>query len=178
MAANTAVITAIIRLSQVKMPDLATFKRYLGLSFIASFGKEVTQVVVSQGIDQLQNTLGKGLIKKAVFKNKELEGKQYQKQSNLEEDNPTIAAIINQILQLTACEVLPEVRTDLERFLDYQVEKALEKSTIYKRIQRVPLVRRFPKEIANNIVAQISGAIATGPEKAYKGSQTAPRSPR
>lgn len=160
------VITAIIRLNQVKMLDLEPFKRYLGLSFLASFGMEVTQVVISRGIDQLQNTVGKGLIKKALF-----DRKQQQKESNLglEDENTTIAGIVNEIWQLTTSQVLPEVRTDLERFLDYQVEKALDKSTIYRRIQRIPFVRRFPKDIANNIVNQISGAIASGPETAETG---------
>jgi len=169
------VITAIIRLDQVKILNLETSKRYLGLSFIASFGREVTQVVISQGIDQLQNTVGKGLIKKALFKNKELERKEGGKKANVKEDNPTIAAIVNQVLELTACEVLPEVRTDLEDFLDYQVEKALEKSTIYRQIRRIPLVRRLPRDIANKIASQISAAIATGPEKAYQGSPPDPQ---
>jgi hypothetical protein len=164
------VITAIIRLDQVKILNLETSKRYLGLSFIASFGKEVTQVVIAQGIDQLQNTVGKGLIKKALFERKE-----GGKKAKLKEDNPTIAAIVNEVLELTACEVLPEVRTDLEDFLDYQVEKALEKSTIYRQIRRIPLVRRLPKDIANKIAGQISAAIATGPEKAYQGSPPDPQ---
>lgn len=155
------IITVVIRLHKVKLPNMDQLFTRIRLKLIGSFGKEIIQVVVGGSIDQLQNNVSKGSLRKAIFKSKD-------KSNIIENNSGNLQEILNQILSVTACQVLPEIHSDLEAFLHYQVEKSLQQLSIYKRLQRIPFLRRLPNKIAHNLVTQISQAIATGPQAAYQ----------
>ncbi|NEP04580.1 MAG: hypothetical protein F6K34_06925 [Okeania sp. SIO4D6] len=44
----------------------------------------------------------------------------------------------------------------------------MQQLSIYRRLQKIPFLRRLPDKIANNLVIQISSTIATSPQKAYQ----------
>ena len=134
------------------------------LKLIRSFGKEIIEVVVGGGIDRLQNNISNGSLKRAIFESKSKSDKVYVEKN----DSGKIQEIINRVLQVTACKVLPEIHGDLEDFLHYQVEKSMQQLSIYKRLQKIPFIRRLPDKIVNNLVTQISSTITTAPQKAYQ----------
>ncbi|MGD1806670.1 hypothetical protein ACP6PL_14685 [Dapis sp. BLCC M126] len=158
------IITAFIRLQKVKLPDMEQLYTRIRFKLIRSFAKEITQVVVSGGIEKLQNNISKGFLKKAIFESKSKSEKVYVEKN----DSGKIQEIINRLFQVTACQVLPEIHGDLEDFLHYQVEKSIQQLSIYRRLQKIPFVRRLPDKIVNNLVTQISSTIASGPRKAYQ----------
>ena len=158
------IITVFIRLHKVKLPNMEQLYTRIRFKLIRSFAKEITQVVVGGSIDKLQNNISKGSLKRAIFDSKNKSEKVYVDKN----DAGKIQEIINRILRVTACKVLPEVHADIEGFLHYQVEKSMQQLSIYRRLQKIPFVRRLPDKIANNLVVQISSTIATGPQKAYQ----------
>lgn len=61
------ILPAIIRLHQVRSPDMKKLAAALRLTVITSFAKEITDVILIQGINQVQYKLGKGYLQKQVF---------------------------------------------------------------------------------------------------------------
>lgn len=162
------IITAVIRLERAKLPSMEQIRNRIGLGLIANYAQEITQTVISRGIDQLQGSVSSGSIKRAIL-NRDQKPKRTYIDIN---DTDEMQAISSRLLQITTCKVLPEVHADLQAFLEYQVKKAMHQTAIYKQLRRVPLLRRLPNQIADNLVGQISKTIAQGPQKAYIGSQT------
>lgn len=162
-------ITALIRLDRARLINLDAIRTKLRLGFVTSFAEELIQVLVSKGIDQLQNSVSSGVLKQALFNPTNKAKPSYVDINNVNE----FKAIANRLIEITACRVLPEIHDDLEAWLRYQVEKALQKSSIYQKMQRLPLLRRLPNQIKENIVNQITTAIADSPKKAYEASQIA-----
>ncbi|NEP89041.1 MAG: hypothetical protein F6K18_20630 [Okeania sp. SIO2C2] len=158
------IITAFIRLQKVKLPDMKELYTNIRFQLIGSFAKEIIQVVVSGGINQLQNNISKGSLKKAIFESKNKSDKVDVDKN----DHGNIQEIINNILEVTACRVLPEIYPDIEDFLRYHVEQSMQQLSIYRRLQKIPFLRRLPDKIANNLVIQISSTVATSPQKAYQ----------
>ena len=162
------VITAVIRMDRAKLPSMEQIRNRIGVGLIANYAQEITQTVISRGIDQLQGSVSSGSIKRAIL-NQDQKPKRTYIDIN---DTDEMQAISSRLLQITTCKVLPEVHADLQAFLEYQVKKAMHQTAIYKQLRRVPLLRRLPNQIADNLVGQISQAIAQGPQKAYVSSQT------
>ncbi|NEQ75060.1 MAG: hypothetical protein F6K23_19655 [Okeania sp. SIO2C9] len=158
------IITVFIRLQKVKLPDMKHFYTNIRFQLIGSFAQEIIQVVVGGSINQLQNNISQGSLKKAIFESKN-KSDQVDVDKN---DHGNIQEIINNILEVTACRVLPEIYPDIEDFLRYQVEKSMQQLSIYRRLQKIPFLRRLPDKIANNLVIQISSTIARSPQKVYQ----------
>ena len=162
------VITAFIRLHKVKLPNMEQLYIGIRLKLISSFAKEITQVVVGGGIEKLQNNISQGLLKKAIFESKSKPDQKADRVYVEKNDSGKLQEIINRLLEVTACQVLPEIHGELEDFLHYQVEKSIQQLSIYRGLQKIPFIRRLPDKIVNNLVTQISSTIATGPQKAYE----------
>ncbi|MGD1713336.1 hypothetical protein ACP6PK_08065 [Dapis sp. BLCC M172] len=158
------IITVFIRLHKVQLPNMTQLNTSMRFKLIGIFGKEIIEVVLGGGIDLLQNKISKGSLKKAIFESKS-KSEKVDVETN---DSGKIQEIINRVLEVTACKVLPEIHADIEDFLHYQVEKSMQQLSIYRRLQKIPFLRRLPDQIANNLVVQISRTISTSPQKAYQ----------
>ncbi len=158
------IITVCIRLDKVELPNMTQLNTSMRFKLISSFGKEIIQVVVGGSINKLQKNISKGYLKRAIFESKSKPDNVYVEKN----DSGKIQEIINRVLQVTACQVLPEIHSDIEDFLHYQVEKSMQQLSIYRGLQKIPFLRRLPEKIANNLVVQISSTIATSPQKAYQ----------
>ncbi len=163
------IITALIRLDRANMISLAKIRTFLRLGFVSSFAEELTQAVVSRGIDRLQTSVVQGGLQRALLQR---ESKPKSTYVDLNATNE-IKAIANRLIEIVTCRVLPEIKTDLESWLDYQVDKAMHKSSLYQKIARVPLLKRLPQKIKNNLVKQIVALISENPQKSYLASQVA-----
>ncbi len=159
------ILPAIIRLHQVRSPDMKKLAAALRLTVITSFAKEITDVILIQGINQVQYKLGKGYLQERVFSQPE----QNTARPNVQINPPgKIQVIGGDLWQAVSCDVLPEIQPQLEAFLIYHVEKSLENIKIYRGLQRVPLLKILPKKISENLAIRLTKAIAYGPEKAYQ----------
>jgi hypothetical protein len=163
------IITALIRLDQVGLISLAKIRTFLRLGLVTSFAEELTQAVISRVIDRLQTSVVQGGLQRALLKR---ENKPKSTYVDLNATNE-IKAISDRLIEIVTCRVLPEIKTDLESWLDYQVDKAMHKSSLYQKIGRVPLLKRLPQKIKNNLVKQIVTLISENPQKSYEASQVA-----
>jgi hypothetical protein len=163
------IITALIRLDQAGLISSAKIRTFLRLGLVTSFAEELTQAVVGRVIDRLQTSVIQGGLQRALLPR---ESKPKPTYVNLNATNE-IKAIANRLIEIVTCRVLPEIKTDLESWLDYQVDKAMHKSSLYQKVARVPLLKRLPQRIKNNLVKQIVTLVSENPQKSYLASQVA-----
>lgn len=163
------IITALIRLDRADLISFAKIRAFLRLGLVSSFAEELTQTVVSRAIDRLQTSVVQGGLQRALLKREDKPKSTYVDLNATNE----IKAIANRLIEIVTCRVLPEIKTDLESWLDYQVDKAMHKSSLYQKIARVPLLKRLPQRIKNNLVKQIVTLISENPQKSYLASQVA-----
>ena len=167
------VISVVMRLDRVQFPDMDPIRAKIGQSFVGSFAGEITTTVVVRVIDQLQEAVEQGELAKALLEPSKEPKRKY---ININEVNE-IQAIGNRLMQITVSQVLPTIQPELEAFLRYQIESAMKKSSLYLRIQRLPGLGRFPDQIAEGLVSQVSKLISQGPQNAYNASQNAQPDP-
>jgi hypothetical protein len=161
------VIPVIIRLDQTKFPDLEPIRNRLSMNFIASFAEELTQVVVIRAINQMQEAVETGKFTRSLF-----EAKTKPKKARIDiNDIDEIPEIVNRLLQVTLCQVLPTIQPELEAVVRYQIEKAMKNSAVYQRIHRVPGLGRLPDQIAEGVIAQVTKLVTEKPQEAYISSQ-------
>ncbi|NER36890.1 MAG: hypothetical protein F6J93_23455 [Oscillatoria sp. SIO1A7] len=161
------VISVMMRLDRVEFPDMDPIRAKIGQSFVGSFAGEITTAVVVRVIDQAQEAVEQGELAKALLEPSKKPKREY---INFNEVNE-IQAIGNRLIQITVSQALPTIQPELEAFLRYQIESAMKKSSLYLRIQRLPGLGRFPDQIAEGLVSQVSKLISQGPQNAYNASQ-------
>ncbi|EKD10707.1 hypothetical protein [Limnospira platensis] len=160
------IIPVIIHLERAKLPNMATLRAQIKLKVIASFGNELIQVVVNQSISQLKATVSSGKLRKMIFKS------QQKSMSITKPESPSQVKVISQqLLKVTACHVLPEIQQDLEAYLHYQVSQSVKQSGIYRRLQKIPVIRKLPEQVSDNLVKRIAALISQQPLKSYYASQ-------
>ncbi len=167
------VIPVIIRLDQTKFPDLEPIRNRLSMNFIASFAEELTQVVVIRGINQMQEAVGNGKFTRSLLEPKSKTQKTYIDINDTDE----IPEIVNRLLQVTLCQVLPTIQPELEAVVRYQIEKAMKNSAVYQRIHRVPGLGRLPDQIAEGVIAQVTKLMTEKPQDAYISSKNSTPDP-
>jgi hypothetical protein len=138
-----------IRLDQTNLIDLKAIKKQSSQGFVASIAGDITEVIILRFINQIQYVIEEGQIEKIISSR----GSSHD-YIDLNEINE-IAEIIKLIIQLTAYQVLPEIRPDAEALLEYSIEKAIINSPAYQNIQELPTLKTFPKNISKTISSQL-----------------------
>ena len=88
------VLPVTIRIHQAKMPDLEPIRTQISRGFVANFAQELTEVVVIQLINQMQQSITTGELTRQLFKS--------QKQRYLDINNINeIEAIATHLVQIT-----------------------------------------------------------------------------
>lgn len=163
------IIPVIIHLERAKLPNMATLRSQIRFKVISSFSNELIQVVVNQGISQLKATVTTGKLRKAIFNS------QQKSMAVIKPDKPDkpnkIKEVSSRLLKVTACHVLPEVQQDLEAYLHYQVSQSVKQSAIYRRLKRIPLIKKLPDQVSDNLVRRIANILSQQPKKSYESAQ-------
>lgn len=165
------VLTVTIRIHQAKMPDLQPIRSQISRGFVANFAQELTEVVVIQLINQMQQSINSGELAKQLF--------QSQKQRYLDINNINeIEAIATHLVQITVYKVLPQLQPDLEALLRYNIEMFLKQSPLYQGFQQVPGLGNLPAQLAEQLVAELSKLATLGPQNAYEAFKIASEDPK
>lgn len=162
-------ISAIYHLNRANFPRLQPTIDYLKLKFIYSFAQELIQVLVNQGVNQVQSFVKKGAIKSLIGH----PASSYQSLDfvDLAESPPGIP---NRIVELTITQVLPSIHPELEAYLHYQVSQSIQQSAIYKGLHKIPGVRYLPKQVADQVAKKIAIAISENPKKSLESGKNKP----
>jgi len=162
-------ISAVYHLNRANFPRLQPTIDYLKLKFIYSFAQELIQVLVNQGVNQVQSFVKKGAIKNLIGN----PASSYQSLDfvDLAQSPPGIP---NRIVELTITQVLPSIHPELEAYLHYQVSQSIQQSAIYKGLHKIPGVRYLPKQVADQVAKKIAIAISENPKKSLESGKNKP----
>ena len=162
-------ISAIYHLNRANFPRLQPTIDYLKLKFIYSFAQELIQVLVNQGVNQVQSFVKKGAIKNLIGN----PASSYQSLDfvDLAQSPPGIP---NRIVELTITQVLPSIHPKLEAYLHYQVSQSIQQSAIYKGLHKIPGVRSLPQQVADRVAKKIAIAISENPKKSLESGKNKP----
>lgn len=139
------VIPVIIRLNQAKLINLRPVQKQISQGFVANIAEDVTEVVVIQVINQIQNSIKDGEMANFIT--------QYNRREYIDLNNINeITEIVKLIANLIVKEVLPKLEKDIEHLLQYSIEKGLNESPALQNIERLP----GAKGIKTNLTQQLS----------------------
>ncbi|MCS6812440.1 MAG: hypothetical protein NZ772_02545 [Cyanobacteria bacterium] len=166
------VIPAVIRLEQVQMLNLAPLRAWLKFSILANFTEEMSQAVVARVLGQLQTTVQQGAIRQALLSPRQPK-RAYVDANNTNE----VKAIVDRLWQLMTCQVLPQIRPELDTLLRYRINKTLQKTRWYALSQRLPGMKRLSTQIEGSVAARLSELLSEGLMQAYLANKDLPPDP-
>jgi hypothetical protein len=143
------VIPVTIRLDQTKLINLKAIKKQASQGFVASIAGDITEIVILRVINQVQDSIQEGDIKKVIPSSANS-----QEYIDLNDTNE-IAEIAKLIINLTADQVLPKIRPEVEILLEYIIEKAIIESPAYQNIKDLLPLGNFPKKISHTVSTQL-----------------------
>ena len=164
------VLPVTIRIHQAKMPDLQPIRTQISRGFVANFAQELTEVVVIQLINQMQQSITTGELARQLFQSPK---QRYLDINNINE----IEAIATRLVQVTVYKVLPQLQPDLEALLRYNIEGFLKQSPLYQGWKQVPGLGNLPAQLAEQLVAELSKLVTLGPQDAYEAFKIASEDP-
>lgn len=143
------IIPVTIRLDETKLLDFKTVKKQSSQGFVASIAEDITEVVVLRLINQIQNFIDEGEMRKLI--SPENNTQEYIDINNTDE----IGEITKLFIQLTVYEALPAVKPEMEALFEYTIEKTIVESSAYQKIKNLPAMKTFPQKIGHNLSGQL-----------------------
>ncbi|MEB3340077.1 hypothetical protein [Okeania sp.] len=155
------IIPVTIRLNNAQIIDLETIRAQASRGFLASIAQELTEVVIIQIINQLQKDVASGELAKRIFSSQQ---RTYIDLNNINE----IEAITNKLVEITVCKVIPEIKSEIEALIRYNVEKIIEELPAFQTLQQIPGVENLAKQLSERLVKELSNIVTEGPQNAYE----------
>jgi len=164
------VMPVTIRLHQAKLLDLEHIRAQASRGFVASFARELTEVVLLQTIDKIQKDVNSGELAKRLFSSQQRE---YIDLNDINE----IEEILSRLVQVIFCRVMPELQPDIEALLRYNIKGFIRESPAYKRLKQIPGFENMGDRLAEQLVTELSNLASFGPQNAYENMKTAMEDP-
>jgi hypothetical protein len=156
-------IPTAVRLHQTGIMDMENLRAQSSRRFVASFAEELTEVIAIQAISQAQTLVLNGELVRRMFP-QDGQGRAY---IDINETNE-IEAIANKLIKLTIYEALPHVRIEIEALLLHFLNQAIQRSPAVETLKKIPGMSRVPKQISEQIAAEISKLAVSAPQSAYQ----------
>lgn len=147
------IIPLTTRLNQAKLINLKEIQKQISQGFVATIAGDITEVVVIRIINQFQGAVDNGFIEKWLDKR---EANPY---IDLNDTNEIIE-IIKLIIYIIAHQVLPDIQPEAEAFLKYNIDKALQNSSAYQRLKRIPGVQSLENQLTQQMTKQFYAAFS------------------
>jgi hypothetical protein len=157
------VIPVTVRLHQTGIMDMENLRAQSSRRFVASFAEELTEVIAIQVITQVQTMVQNGELVRRIFP----PANQERAYIDINETNE-IEAIVNKLIQLTIYESLPQVRIEIEALLLHFLNQAIQRSPAVETLKKIPGMAKVPRQISEQIAAEISKLAIAAPQSAYQ----------
>ncbi|MEM9771936.1 MAG: hypothetical protein AAF889_10145 [Cyanobacteria bacterium P01_D01_bin.73] len=164
------IIPVISRSNEANFPNLEGVRKLVGRSFVASFATELTEVVVVEVVGSVQRAVKSGVLSEQLLK---AEGGGYVEINDVNE----VQAITDRVLTLCFNQVLPEIRPDLEAFLNQQIQYVMSQSPAYQGLTVLPGMDQLPRHLAQQLASSLA-MVATGVPKVAYETVTSPLDPK
>ncbi|MGF1493708.1 MAG: hypothetical protein ACFBSC_14880 [Microcoleaceae cyanobacterium] len=149
------------RLEQAALFDINRVRNRATRTIITSFGQELTEIVVVQMINQLQDEIEKGTLLDQVL---DARSRRYIDINDINE----VEAIATHLVQATVFKVIPQLQPDIEALMQYSLEGALQQSPFYQQVQQIPGLKELPKQVVEQFVSEFSKLAVSSPKGAYE----------
>ncbi|MEW5855826.1 MAG: hypothetical protein AB1861_00345 [Cyanobacteriota bacterium] len=143
------VIPVVMRLHQAKLLNLEPIRLQINRGLAANFAEELAEVIVIRVINQIQGSIRGGELTRW------LSGRATRPYVDINNVNE-VEAIATLLMKVTVNQVLPKIQPDLEAILQYNIEKILSQSPLYRGLQQVPGVGTIPAQMTEKLVKEIS----------------------
>ncbi|WP_448564457.1 hypothetical protein [Trichothermofontia sp.] len=164
-------ISVTIRLHESDLIDLEPVRAQFSRGFVATIGNELTEAIVVQVISQLQTVIEEGDVVRDFFQRA---SREYISVNDVNE----VEEIGKRLVQITTCQVLPQVRPDLEAWMKHNVTMTLQRLPLYQQLGYLPGVNNISSQLAEQVAAQLTLWITEGPQSAYQTVTSLPDDPK
>ncbi|MGB3536466.1 MAG: hypothetical protein WBA13_23475 [Microcoleaceae cyanobacterium] len=159
-----------IRLNQNELIDLERVRNQAIRIVLTNFAQELTEIVIVQAINQLQNAIQSGELSQQILEDSQ---RKYIDLNNINE----IEAIATHLVQATVYHVIPKLQPNLEELLQYSLEAALKESSLYKQFKNLPGWQNISHQMTQQLVHQLSQLATDSPQKMYEAVKQAIEDP-
>lgn len=142
------IVPLTIRLNETHLIDLKKIQKQASQGFVAGIAGDVTEVVVLKIINQIQELVEEGEIRKM------LSSSSSQQYIDLNNTNETVEITLL-VAKTLIYEVLPKIKPDVEEFLKYNIEKVVKSNPAYQGISHFPGVERLQTNISTELAIRI-----------------------
>jgi hypothetical protein len=158
------IIPLAIRWHQARLINLSQIQDQVNARFVNEFADELTQVVISQVLNQAQGAIKSGTATKLVTT------KLLRPYVDLNDVNE-VEAIAQIILEVAIYRVLPKIQPDLEEIVATLVQKASIDSPALQNLKFIPGFTEAPHQLIDQVVRQVSEALYLGLTKSLNDPQ-------
>lgn len=142
------VIPVIIRLSQSQLLNLRRVQKQISQGFVANIAVDITEVVIIQVINQLQNSIKRGEITNFISQYNE---QKYIDLNNIDESKEIVKLVLNVMVK----DVLPKLETDIEKLLQYTLDRGLKESPAFQNFGQLPGAAKISSGLSEQIAKQV-----------------------
>lgn len=142
------IIPVTVRLNQAKLANLDPLNNKIIHGVVSTFAVEITEVVVLQVIDQMQELLRRGEVARWLLQ----DGRQYIDLNQVNEGQ----AIAQRLASVLVDQVLPQIRPEVEALMHHLLTRTLNSSPVYAGLQALPGASHFSNQLTQQIVSEAS----------------------
>ncbi|MEB3281096.1 MAG: hypothetical protein VKK42_19440 [Lyngbya sp.] len=164
------IIPVTIRLEQVGWIDIERVRAQAIRGVLTSFAQELTEIVIIQAINQLQNDIESGDFFQQFF---ESQKRRYIDLNNINE----IEVLATRLVQITVYKAIPQVQPEIEAVLRHSIQSAVQQSPISQRFKQIPGLQDLPQQITERLINELSKLAVEGPQTTYETVKTAMEDP-
>lgn len=146
------IIPVTIRLYQSNLLYLKPLRKQLNYSFLLGFMDEIAELVSVHAIDRMQESIKTGEVANRLF---HPECRSYVRVNSRNE----VKAIATRLINISVCNVLPQIKPDLETLLHYAIARTIESTSIYRRLQNVPGFKEFPANLSQQLAKDFTKTV-------------------
>ena len=148
------VLPVTIRLNQAQIINLYSIQKQVSQGLVAGIAEDVTEVVIIRLINQIQASIRNGDVSRLLSHHST------NPYIDINDTNETVE-IIRILAKVLADRVLPAIQPEAETLLQYSVDKALQQSSAYRAIKRLPGGDRTITTLSHQLVSQTYSAFSS-----------------
>lgn len=149
-----------LRLQQAQWLDLSTVRDQFSRGFVALFAGELMEVMVVQTINQVQTALLQGNVIRGLLRTNRTP---YIGVNDVNE----VEAIARKVAQIIVYSVLPQIRPQLEGWINYNLQQNLRRLPLYEAAQRLPGLMSLPNQLTQQLISGMTQAVTSVSQQTY-----------
>jgi hypothetical protein len=141
------IIPATVRLHRAGWVNLKPITSRIVRDSISSIAVEITEMVVMQIINQVQESIERGEVTRLL-----LHPPRYVDLNNVDE----VEVISQHLITLLVRDVLPKLQPDLEALLQHSISQILNSAPIYRELQRLPGMSSWAEHLSQQLTTEVT----------------------